>query len=98
MAKYKVKLYARAYRDLMDIYSYISEMLVEPGVAEKMVNLLEDAIYSLEDLPERGAVRRVGNFANRNYRQLFIKKYIIIYRVLQNEVHIVTICYAPSDF
>jgi toxin ParE1/3/4 len=65
-----------------------------------MVDELENAISSLEQLPERGAIRRVGAYANGNYRQLFVKNYVIIYRVLKQkkEVHIVTVRYMPSNF
>ena len=100
MDKYTVKLYARAFRDLDGIYNYISHNLSEPTTADSIINALEEAIYSLEYFPERNAVRRIGAYANGSYRQLFVKNYIIIYRVLKekNEVHIVTVRYAPSQF
>ncbi len=98
MDKYVVKLYARAYRDLNDIYTYIAETLLEPGTALNMVDELEEAIFSLEQLPERGVIRRVGAYADGNYRQLFVKNYCIIYRLMKKEVHIVTVWYTPSNF
>lgn len=48
MDKYVVKLYARAYRDLDDIYTYIAETLLEPDTALNMVDKLEEAIFSLD--------------------------------------------------
>ena len=100
MDKYAVKLYARAYRDLDGIYEYIANTLSELQIAGNLIDALEEAIYSLEYLPERGAIRRIGTYANRGYRQLFVKYYIIIYRVLKEkkELHIVTVRYAPSQF
>lgn len=100
MDKYTVKLYARANRDLDGIYTYIAENLLGPGTALNMVDELENAIFSLEQLPERGAIRRVGAYANGDYRQLFVKNYVIIYHVLKEkkEVHIVTVRYTPSNF
>lgn len=73
---------------------------MEPDTALNMVERLENTILSLEELPERGALRRVGAYANGDYRQLFVKNYVIIYRVLKqkNEVHIVTVRYTPSSF
>ncbi len=64
-----------------------------------MAQELEKAIFSLEQLPERGAIRRVGAY-NGDYRQLFVRNYVIIYRVLKKkkEVHIVTVRYSPSSF
>ncbi len=100
MDKYIVKIYPRAYRDLDGIYAYIAENLLEPGIASHMLDELEGAILSLEQLPERGAIRRIGAYANGDYRQLFVKSYVVIYRVVREkkEVHIVTVRYAPSNF
>lgn len=100
MDKYVVKLHARAYRDLDNIYAYIAKHLLEPDIASNIVNQLENAIFSLEQLPECGAIRRIGAYANGNYRQLFVKNYVIIYCVLKDkkEVHIATIRYVPSNF
>ena len=54
----------------------------------------------MEEMPNRGAPRRIGNYANKGYRQLFIKNYTIVYRVDETEkqVIIVTVKYAGSDF
>ncbi len=100
MDKYIVKIYPRAYRDLDGIYAYIAENLLEPGIASHMLDELEGAILSLEQLPERGTIRRIGAYANGDYRQLFVKNYVVIYRVVREkkEVHIVTVRYAPSNF
>lgn len=100
MDKYIVKLYAAAYRDLDKIYTYIAVNLLTPETAINLIDELETAIYSLEHLPERGAIRRIGAYANGDYRQLFVKNYVIIYRVLKEkkEVHVITVRYMPSTF
>ena len=100
MDKYAVKLYARAYRDLDSIYLYIAENLSAPGTAASLADELEEAIFSLEMLPERGSIRRTGMYANQGYRQLHVKNYTLIYRVLkpEKEVHVVTVRYTPSQF
>lgn len=100
MDKYVVKLYTRAYHDLDDIYTYIAETLLEPDTALNMVDELEEAIFSLEQLPERGAIRRIGTYKDGTYRQLFVKNYCIIYRLMKKkkEVHIVTVRYTPGNF
>ena len=100
MDNFSVKLYARANRDLEEIFKYIANNISEPLAAEKMIDALENAIANLEYFPERGTIRQNGIYANKNYRQLFVKNYVIIYKVLkeQTEVHIVTVRYAPSNF
>lgn len=100
MDKYRVKLYAHAYRDLEEIYRYIAESLAAPNTAERLIDELEGAIFSLEELPYRGAVRRTGRYSGCGYRQLFIKHYVLLYRVLEEEkeVHILTVRYSASQF
>ena len=73
---------------------------MEQGTANNLIAALEEAVFSLEQFPERGSIRRIGAYANRGYRQLFVKNYTIIYRVNKDkkEVHIVTVRYAPSNF
>ena len=100
MDKYEIKMLSRASRDLDDIYNYIADSFKEIETAEKMADSLETAILSLDEMPYRGAVRRTGAFANRNYRQIFVKNFTIVYRI--DEAHktvvIVTIRYTPNSF
>lgn len=98
--KYSVKLYARASRDLEAIYKYIANNLAEPLAAESIIDNLEQAILNLEYFPNRGSVRQIGIYAHKNYRQILVKNYIIVYKVLaeSKEVHVITIRYAPSNF
>lgn len=100
MDKYKVKLLARANRDLDEIYDYIVEEFKEIETAERLADSLEAAILSLDEMPYRGAVRRVGAYANKGYRQLFVKNFTILYRIDEKMkmVIVVTVRYTPSDF
>ncbi|HEX3023165.1 MAG TPA: type II toxin-antitoxin system RelE/ParE family toxin [Lachnospiraceae bacterium] len=100
MNKYNVKLLARAARDLDEIYTYIVEEFKEPGTAESIATLLEIAILGLVEIPYRGEVRKTGAFANRGYRQLFVKNFIIVYRIDEESrvVIIVTVRYTNSRF
>lgn len=97
---YKVKLMSRALRDLDNIYKYIAETLLEPGTALKLVEEIEQEILSLEHFPNRCPVRRIGAYANKGYRQLFIKNYTAVFRVDEAEktVIVVTVRYSPSQF
>ena len=51
MAKYTVKLMQRAFSDLDDIYNHIADDFKEIGTAEKMADVLEEAILSLDEMP-----------------------------------------------
>jgi plasmid stabilization system protein ParE len=90
----------RASDDLDNIYNYIADEFKEIGTAENMADILEKAILSLGDLPYRGTLRKTGAFANKNYRQLLVKNFTIVYRIDEKKkmVIIVTIRYTPSSF
>ena len=96
MAKYTIKLLQSASRDLDNIYNHIADDFKEIDTAEKMAN----AILSLDEMPYRGSVRKTGAFANRGYRQLFVKNFTIVYRIDETGkmVIIVTVRYTPSSF
>ena len=100
MADYTVKLMRRASGDLDDIYNHIADDFKAIGTAQKMADALEEAILSLEEMPYRGSLRRTGAFANRGYRQLFVKNFTIVYRIDEpgKMVIIVTVRYTPSSF
>lgn len=100
MDKYSVKLTSRALRDLDGIYRYIAQTLLEKETALKLVDRIEEAIYSLETMPMRCPERRTGAYANQGYRQLFVKNYTVIFRVDEPEktVIVVTVRYSPSQF
>lgn len=91
---------SRAYRDLDGIYAYIAATLLEPGAAQKLLDALEEAIFSLRELPQRGAPRKNGLYAYKGYRQLLIKNFTVIYRVdeFNKQVVIVTVRYSKSQF
>jgi toxin ParE1/3/4 len=98
--RYAVKLFSRAYRDLDGIYAYIAETLMEPGTTQKLLDALEETIFGLEELPQRGAPRKNGAYAKKGYRQLFIKNFTVVYRVhnTNKQVVVVTVRYSKRQF
>ncbi|HBW35065.1 type II toxin-antitoxin system RelE/ParE family toxin [Desulfosporosinus sp. BICA1-9] len=100
MDKFTIKLLPRAYRDIDQIYGHILEVFMVTETAENLVKSVEDAILGLEEFPHRGSERKVGVYANRGYRQLFIKNFTIVYRIDEKMkcVIIVTVKYSPSCF
>ena len=97
MDKYTVKMFPQAYRDIDKIYE---QTLLNDNNALRLAQRLEDAIFSLEEQPYRGAERKYGFYAHKGYRQLFVSGYIIIYEVLDAEkiVAVLTVKYSGSEF
>ncbi len=91
---------SRAVRDLEGIYDYIARSLSEPETALKLVERIENAVFSLDYMPQRCPERKVGIYANRGYRQLFIENYTAVFRIdeKKKQVIVVTIRYSPSRF
>ena len=100
MTKYTVYISPQAYRDLDEIYEYITNDLFAEAAAIRLIDDIENAILSLEENPERGAERKVGMYAFSGYRQLFVKNYTIVYRVddAARSVMIVTVRYSHRNF
>ena len=100
MDKYFVKLSPKAYRDIDEIYTYISRILLENKIAMNFVKELENVILGLEDFPYRGSERKIGAYANKGYRQVFYKNFSIIYRIdeAQKIVIILTVRYSKRSF
>ena len=93
MDRYDVKLNARAYRDLEEIYKYISKELQAPENAQNQTNRLWTALKKLDTFPQSHQERIVGRYAGKGYRQLLVDNYIVIFKIdeFHKIVKIVTI-------
>jgi addiction module RelE/StbE family toxin len=96
---YEVLLSPKALRDLDAIYAYVAQTFLEEGTAQALIDALETGIFSLEQLPYRCPERTVGAYANKGYRQLFIKNYTVIYRIeeVEKRVIVVTVVYSRRN-
>ncbi len=86
--KFKVHIIIDAEQDLFELYHYISTT-GSPLNAERLLKELEQAIFNLEHMPERGHVpselRRIGVYG---YREIHLKVYRIIYEIIGNDVFV----------
>lgn len=100
MNDYKIDITPRAVKDLDGIYNYIVETFKTPETAEMLLHDLEDVICSLNVMPYRGAIRKNGYYKEKEYRQLFVKNFTVVYRVDEflKRVIILTVRYTPSSF
>jgi plasmid stabilization system protein ParE len=95
MAKYDVLLYPKAYRDIEEIYSYLANEKLKPGIARGQTDHIWDAISSLELYPDSHQERLTG----RGYRQMIIDNYIAIFKIdeEQRKVFVVTVQYGARN-
>ena len=97
--KYKVILSAKAYDDLDKIYEDVIEVSKDSDTAANYIDLLKEKILGLENNPQIHPVRKYGRYANKGYRQTDVKKYTIIFKILDEslEVLVITICLSSAN-
>jgi len=87
MAEYKVEGSESAEKDLRDIVRYISSQFDAPMTALKMMDIIEEAVNSLEDMPQRCPLVADERLAALGYRKLIVKNYFVFFTVdEQNKV------------
>lgn len=93
----QVLLTEDAERDLEDIYTYIAEHDCRQN-ADYVLDRLLQVTDSLATAPERGPVpREFASLGIREYRQVFLKPYRVIYRQIDQQVVIYVIADGRRD-
>lgn len=100
MAKYKIAVSEPAENDLRDIVRYISAQLSAPITALKMMDIIEETIVGLSDMPKRYPFVSDDRLKAMGYRKLLVKNYIVFFSVddKSNIVDIERILYARRDW
>lgn len=95
MDKYKVKVNPRAIRELDHIYECIANEKLAPENAKEQVDRIKKAILGLETFLQSHQERNEGRYAAKDYHQLLIDNYIVIFRIDEpnKTVYVVTIQY-----
>jgi mRNA-degrading endonuclease RelE of RelBE toxin-antitoxin system len=65
-----------------------------------LIEKIENAILGLDTMPHRCPMRKIGVYANKGYRQLFVGNYTVIFRIDEERryVLVVTVKYSFSQF
>lgn len=77
MKVYSVLITSSAEKDLMDIVQYISSQLLAPKSALRTLEVLEEKIAELSQLPERCPLVSDARLAYLGYRKLVVDDYIV---------------------
>ncbi|MGN0312305.1 MAG: type II toxin-antitoxin system RelE/ParE family toxin [Lachnospiraceae bacterium] len=99
MDKYKVKLNARAFKDIDAIFAYIALEKQAPENAKGQTDRIWEAMKTLEIFPQSHQERNEGRYAGKGYRQLLIDNYIAIFKIDEERkiVNVVTVQYQGRD-
>ena len=95
--KYRVHMVRDAEEDMLDIWRYVV-LSGSPGNAERLLDELEHAIMTLENMPERGHIPPELKRVNvHGYREIHVKVYRIIYQVIGADVFVHSILDGRRD-
>lgn len=99
MDKYNVKLNARAFRDIEDIFAYIALEKLSPENAKGQTDRIRAALKKLDTFPQSHQERTEGRYSGKGYRQLLIDNYIAIFKIDEpsKTVYVVTVQYQGRD-
>ena len=93
----KVILAPFAVRDIEDIIQYIREQDSRDAAIHVLDNL-EHTIFSLANLPNRGApVKELSALGIKNIREIYFKPYRIIYEIGSETVHVFCVADGRRD-
>ena len=99
MKKWDVQLSEPAENDLDNIYRYIAETLLEPLTAWHQIERIRKAVFSLDEMPERGSFFPNEPWRSRGLRRIFVDNYCILYDVQEttDTVDVVAIIYSRRN-
>lgn len=94
---YKVSLTNAALRDLEEIDDYLTAT-DSPQTAKRILGKMEEGILGLRDMPERGSYpRELLQLGIREFREIVLKPYRIVYRVRGKRIYIYLIADGRRD-
>lgn len=85
---YNIIVESEALEDLQNIYSYITEQ-DSKNKARKFIFELQKKIASLNQMPHR--CRKSYYIEDKDTRDLIYKKYTIVFKIIDQNVHILTL-------
>ena len=98
--KYKVKLSLAADNDLDEIFSYISNTLFAEQTAKNLMLEIHEMILSLDKMPKRYSYSPDPALAERGYRRIIVKKYVILYLIDEENkiVNVARVFHGSMDY
>lgn len=100
MANFKVDVSAPAQSDLIDIIRYISAQLTSSVSASHLMDIFEEALMSLSDLPHRFPLIDDELLSQLGYRKMIVKNYVVFFSVDDTDkiVNVERILYGRRDW
>ena len=97
MTEYQIIISEQAAKDMSDIYEYIANTIGMPQIAMGQFNRIAEAIETLNYFPERVKVMVDSKRPEKQFRQLLIDNYSVIFTITEHTLNISRIAYSPSN-
>lgn len=97
MIEYQVIISDQAAQDMSDIYEYISSTIGMPQIAMRQFNRIAEAIETLNLFPERIKIMTDSKRPEKQFRQLLVDNYSVIFTITEHTVNISRVAYSPSS-
>ena len=94
----KVIFSVRADQDLAALFEYISKNLNNDIAAHNIANKVLRYAQKLSGFPELGSSLAAIDSRMNRYRYLIIDNYLLVYKIVDEEVFIVRTLYAKSNY
>ena len=98
--KYEVIISEEAHNDIDSILDYIFNSLKNPIAANSLLDKIEETYIDLADNPFMYACCFDKRLRNEKYRKVVINKYILIYRIDEenNVVYVIRFFYGGQNY
>ena len=87
---YHIDITEPAENDIQDAVKYITEHLLNPSAAERLIDDTENAVNSLSNMPDRHALVKDEVLARLGFRFIPVKNYLVFY-IIREEIKTVVI-------
>jgi len=78
-----------AKQDILQAARYIAEKLHNPTAADLLLDEVDEAISSLEDMPLRHQLVNDGHLAHKGIRLLTVRNYLALYVVRDDDKNVI---------
>ena len=95
---HKIKLSPLSVNDLIEIKKYITAEFNDKHAVQRITSHILARVEELKNFPLLGEALEHKINVPTNYRYLVCENYLVFYRVENNEICIIRILYAKSDY
>jgi len=86
---YHIEITQPAETDIKEAVKYITEQLLNPSVAGKLLDDSEQAIFSLNNMPHRYALVKDDDLARLGFRFMHVNNYLVFYIIREEKKTVV---------